>query len=212
MNGVADFWIPAQAGARVAAQELGVDLTIVTPSNMTDQTRKLEDLLVRGIDGVAVSPINSDNQIDILNRVAKESILVIHDSDAPQTERKVYIGTDNYEAGYLCGGLARQALGEGGKAMIFIGRMDQDNSKYRRQGCIDAILGRPKDASRPSDPPGEEVTSDDGKYVVLGTLTDQFDRPKAKANAEDTLTRYPDVKAMVGLFEYNPPLIMEALD
>jgi ribose transport system substrate-binding protein len=56
------------------------------------------------------------------------------------------------------------------------------------------------------------LTSDDEKYSILGTMTDQFDRAKAKANAEDALTRYPNITAMVGLFEYNPPLIMEALD
>ena len=56
------------------------------------------------------------------------------------------------------------------------------------------------------------ITSDDGKYEILGTMTDQFDRAKAKANAEDVLLRHPDVAAMVGLFEYNPPLILEALE
>lgn len=211
VNGVADFWKPAEVGAMEAAEKLGVDLTLVTPTGMTDQTRKLEDLLTRGIDGVAISPINPENQADILNRVASEALLVAHDSDAPQTNRLVYIGTDNYRAGLMCGELVRKSLPEGGSVMVFIGRMDQDNSKRRRQGCIDGILGRTPDPSR-NDPPGEELVSDDGKFRVLGTLTDQFDRAKAKANAEDTLTRHPDVAAMVGLFEYNPPLIMEALD
>ena len=49
-------------------------------------------------------------------------------------------------------------------------------------------------------------------FVILGTLTDQFDRAKAKANVEDTLSRHPDIDCMVGLFEYNPPLILEALE
>ena len=43
-------------------------------------------------------------------------------------------------------------------------------------------------------------------------MTDQFDRAKAKANVEDAVTRHPDLTGMVGLFEYNPPLILEALD
>ncbi len=42
-------------------------------------------------------------------------------------------------------------------------------------------------------------------------MTDQFDRAKGKANAEDALSRHPDVDGMVGLFAYNPPLILEAL-
>ncbi len=49
------------------------------------------------------------------------------------------------------------------------------------------------------------------EYIILDTLTDQFDRAKAKANAEDTLAKHSDIDAMVGLFAYNPPLILEAL-
>ena len=49
-------------------------------------------------------------------------------------------------------------------------------------------------------------------FTILGPLTDQFDRAKAKANVEDTLSRHPNIDCMVGLFEYNPPLILEALE
>jgi len=209
-NGVADFWTIAEQGAMKAGEDLGVDVTVIMPSNMTDQTRKIEDLLTRGIDGIAISPIDSKNQIDVLNKAAAKTILITHDSDAPNSDRVMYIGMDNYLAGLMCGGLVRKSLPEGGEVMILIGRTDQDNAKGRRQGCIDAILGREPDSTR-SDPLGEVLTSEDGKFTVLGTLTDQFDRAKGKANAEDTLTRYPNIAAFVGLFTYNPPLAMEAL-
>jgi len=193
-----------------AGEDLGVDVTVVMPSGMTDQTRKIEDLLTRGIDGMAISPIDPENQIDILNHAAAETLLITHDSDAPGSDRLMYIGMDNYLAGLMCGGLVRKALPEGGEVMILIGRTDQNNAKGRRQGCIDAILGREPDSSR-HDPLGEILTSEDGKFTVLGTRTDQSDRAKGKANAEDTLTRYPEIAAFVGLFTYNPPLAMEAL-
>lgn len=209
-NGVASFWSIAAVGAKVAADESGVDVTIVMPNGLTDQTRKLEDLLTRGTDGIAVSPINPDNQIDILNKAAGETNLLTHDSDAPGCNRLAYIGMDNYEAGLMCGRLVREAVPDGGNVMLFIGRLDQDNAQFRRQGCIDAILGREPDSAR-RDPPGAKLSSEDGKYQVLGTLTDRFDRAKAKANVEDTLVRYPDISALVGLFDYNPPAILEAL-
>jgi ribose transport system substrate-binding protein len=178
---------------------------------MTDQTRKIEDLLSRGTDGIAISPIDPANQVEIINKAAAETHLITHDSDAPQTDRLVYVGMDNYDAGVLCGKTLREALPDGGKVMIFVGRMDQDNAQRRRQGFIDAFLNREPDRER-SDPAGEVLTSEDQKYTILGTMTDQFDRAKAKANGEDALTRHPDLTAMVGLFEYNPPLILEALD
>jgi ABC-type sugar transport system substrate-binding protein len=210
-NGVADFWTIGKAGAEKAAADLGVRATVIMPSSITDQTRKIEDLLTRGTAGIAISPINPANQGEVLAKAAAATNLVTHDSDAPDSPRKVYIGMDNYEAGLICGKLVRDALPDGGKVMLFIGRLDQDNSQRRRQGCIDGILGREPDASRRDDP-GATPKSDDGKYEILGTMTDQFDRAKAKANAEDALLRHPDVAAMVGLFEYNPPLILEALE
>jgi ribose transport system substrate-binding protein len=188
-----------------------VRVTVIMPSSITDQTRKIEDLLTRGTDGIAISPINPANQGEILAKAAAATNLITHDSDAPDSPRLVYIGMDNYEAGMACGKLARDALPDGGKVMIFIGRLDQDNAQRRRQGCIDGILGREPDPSRRDDP-GAELTSEDGRYVILGTMTDQFDRAKAKANAEDALLRHPDIDAMVGLFVYNPPLIIEALE
>lgn len=210
-NGVADFWTIAAIGAKNAGKELDVDVTVIMPSNLTDQTRKIEDLLSRGTDGIAISPIDPKNQGGILDEAAERTILITQDSDAPDSKRLVYVGMDNYKAGLMCGELARKGLPDGGKVMLFIGRLDQDNAQRRRQGCIDALLGRSPDPTR-RDPAGEELTSDDGKYIILGTLTDQFDRAKAKANAEDALTRHPDLAAMVGFFEYNPPLILEALD
>ena len=210
-NGVADFWEHARAGANKAGQDLGVSVDVITPSSMTDQTRKIEDLLTRGTDGIAISPIDPVNQVEILNKAATATNLITHDSDAPDTNRLVYIGMDNFDAGLMCGKTLRKAMPDGGKVMIFVGRLDQDNAKRRRQGFIDGLLDRQPDPSR-NDPSGDELKSEDGKITIVGTMTDQFDRAKAKANVEDTVTRHPDIAGMVGLFGYNPPCIVEGLE
>ena len=79
-------------------------------------------------------------------------------------------------------------------------------------GCTDSVT----DSSQPvADGGGLLKVSDKvvevGDYIVLDTLTDQFDRAQAKANVEDTLSKHPDIAGMVGLFAYNPPAILEAL-
>jgi ribose transport system substrate-binding protein len=117
---------------------------------------------------------------------------------------------DNYQAGLVCGKTFRDAMPDGGKIMIFVGRVDQDNAKRRRQGFIDGFLGRTPDPAR-DDPSAGEISSDDKKFLILGTMLDQFDMIKAKQNVEDAVTRYPDITGMVGLFEYNPQMIIEAL-
>ncbi len=208
-NGVASFWTIAAAGVKAGGEKFGVDAETLMPvEGISDQKRILEDLLTRGIDGIAVSPIDPTNQSDILNQAAKRTKLITHDSDAPASERLVYIGMDNYKAGRLCGELVREAMPNGGTVMLFIGRLEQDNAKSRRQGCIDAMLGRKEDPKR-FDPPSEVI--EEAGFKIVGTLTDNFDRAKAKANAEDTLAKYPEINGMVGLFAYNPPLILEVL-
>lgn len=208
-NGVAEFWTLAEAGADQAGADLEVGVSVLMPGSLSDQKQMMEDALTRGVNGIAVSPIDSSNQTDMLNMVAEAAILITHDSDAPDSDRVAYIGMDNYSAGRLCGDLVKEALPEGGEIMILIGRMEQDNSRKRRQGVIDSLLDRPADSTR-FDPPGTVVKGD--KFTILDTLTDGFDLAKAKANAEDTLSRYPDVDGMVGLFAYNPPAILQALE
>jgi len=208
-NGVDPFWVICQKGVEAAGKDFGVDVAFQMPSEgIPSQKRILEDLVTKGTDGIAVSPIDPKNQTDILNLVAERSKLVTADSDAPDSKRLVYIGMSNYEAGRMAGQLMKEVLPNGGKVMIFIGRMEQDNSKLRRQGFIDELIGREPDPTR-YDPPTSQPTGNG--FTVLGTLTDQFDRAKAKANVEDTLSKTPDIDGMIGLFAYNPPAILEAL-
>ena len=191
-NGVASFWIIAAAGVKAGGEKFGVDAQTFMPvEGISDQKRIIEDLLTRGIDGIAISPIDPSNQSDILNQAAKRTKLITHDSDAPASERLLYIGMDNYKGGIMCGKLVREAMPNGGTVMLFIGRLEQDNSKSRRQGCIDGILGRTEDPKR-FDPPSDVI--EESGFKILGTLTDNF-----------------DIGGLVGLFVYNPPLILEVL-
>lgn len=209
-NGVDPFWTLAEQGVKAAAAENQMDVKVLMPAGgAVEQKSMLEDLLTRGTTGIAVSPIDAANQVDLLNEVAGRSILITHDSDAPASNREVFIGVNNYDAGRMCGQLVKEALPQGGTVMIFIGRLEQDNSRLRRQGVIDELLDRSHDPSR-FDPPGGEIKGE--RYTVLGTLTDNFDRALAKANVEDTLSRFPDVGCLIGLFAYNPPAILEALE
>ena len=102
----------------------------------------------------------------------------------------------------------REALPDGGKVALFVGRLEQDNGRRRRQGVLDELLGRDADPSR-FDPPSASLVGNG--FTIVGTLTDQFDRAQGKANAEDMIARHPDLGAMVGLFAYNTPLVLEAL-
>jgi len=208
-NGPASFWDVAEKGALAAGKDLNVQVDVFMPTDdVAGQKRIIEDLLIKGIDGIAISPIDPAGQTDLFNSAAEQTLFITHDSDAPESDRLCYIGMDNYDAGRICGEVVRQALPEGGEVMLFVGRLDQLNARQRRQGVIDAVLGRSPDPNR-FDEPGSAIT--EGKYTILDTRVDGFDFAKAKADASDAISKYPDLDCMVGLFAYNPPLCLEAV-
>lgn len=209
-NGIASFWTIAEAGCKAAAKDLGVECLVrMPPDGAGDQKRMLEELINMDVGGIAVSPINPANQIDILNDVGNATNFITHDSDAPESNRLAYIGMNNYDAGRMCGKLVKEAMPEGGEVIIFVGRLGQLNADLRRQGVIDELLDREHNAD-PKFDPGDKVLKGD-QYTVLDTRTDNFDFAAAKSQVEDAIAKYPNVGAMVGLFGYNPPGILEAV-
>ena len=208
-NAVASFWVIAESGVKKGGEEFDADVEVLMPvGGSVDQKQMIEDVLIKGVDGIAISPIDPENQTDLIDKAALRANVIAHDSDAPNSNRLCYIGMDNYDAGILCGKLTRKHLPDGGKVAIFIGRLEQDNAKRRRQGTIDGLLGRDHDPTR-FDPPGTEIK--ENGYHIVGTYTDQFDKAQGKANAEDVISRHPDIAGMIGMFADNPPLILEAL-
>jgi len=209
-NCVAGFWTVATHGVEAGAKEAGVDVVVRMPPNGTaeEQKRMLEDLLGRGVQGIALSPKDPDNMTELLDRIAARTLLVTHDSDAPKSRRLCYIGMDNYDAGRLCGKLVVEAMPNGGPLVVLVGTMDQDNARRRRQGLIDELLGRSHDPARFD---AQDAVLKGERFEIRATFTDQFDQPKAKAIAQDALARWQDIAGMVGLFEYEPPLLLEAV-
>jgi ribose transport system substrate-binding protein len=209
-NCVAQFWTVATFGVKAGEQEFDVEAVVRMPPNGTaeEQKRILEDLLAKGVAGIAVSPKDPENMTALLDKVAKHTMLLTHDSDAPKSKRLCYIGMDNYDAGRLCGQLVQEAIPNGGPVVIVIGNLDQDNARRRRQGVVDHLLGRSHDPSRFDK---QDAVLKGDKYEIRATFTDQFDRQKAKAAAQDALVRWRDIACMVGLFEYEVPLMLEAV-
>ena len=83
-NGVARFWVIADAGAKQGGEEANANVEVLMPAEgISDQKRMIEDLLTKGVDGIAVSPIDPENQTELLNKAAKYTKLITHDSDAP---------------------------------------------------------------------------------------------------------------------------------
>ena len=197
-NNSSDFWNIGEKGLRKAEKDFGVKVEMFRPlkGEVADQQRFLEDIMVQGFDGVVISPINPDAMTGLFERVAAKMPLVTTDSDAPKSPRKVYVGTNNVEAGKLAGATAVAALKAAhitkGKVALFVGRIDMQNAIERKQG-IDETLGKV---------PGIEI---------LPVFLDHADRALAKKNVEDALARYPDLVLAMGIWSYNGPCMADAV-
>ncbi len=193
-NNAATFWTIARAGCMDAQKQLGdveVDFRIPSSGAVAEQQQVLDDLLAKGVDGIAVSPIDPANQTTLLDKIASQALLVTQDSDAPASKRVCYIGTDNTAAGIEAGKLIKEALPDGGKIMLFVGTLDAQNAKDRYAGIKQELQG--------------------SKIEIIDVRTDEADPTRAQRNAEDTLVKYPDVACLVGLWSYNGPAILNAV-
>jgi len=192
-NNASDFWKIAEAGTEKAAAELDCEVIFRIPPQGTAQEQQqiLRDLITRGVSGIAISPIDPENQTAILNEAAAQVNLVTQDSDAPDSDRICYIGTDNYQAGVAAGELIKQTLPEGGDIMLFVGTLDAQNAQDRKKGIEDTLEGT--------------------NIRILDTRTDETDRVRAKANAQDALTTHPQLACLVGLWSYNGPAILSGV-
>lgn len=211
-NSVDPFWNIATAGVKAAAKEFNADAEVHQPAKgLADQVRIIEAQLASGVDGIALSPIDAKNQVGLINQACAATKVITHDSDAPDSKRLCFVGMNNYSAGRAAGKLVKEVIPKGGKVMLFVGRLESLNAQQRRQGIIDELLDRPAQplATLKIDPPGAPLAGP--LYTVVDTRTDNDDRARAQANAEDAITAYPDLACMVGLYAYNPPACLQAL-
>jgi ribose transport system substrate-binding protein len=193
-NNSSDFWTIARKGMEKADAELAdvsAEFKINSDPTAGEQKRIIDDLLARGVDGIAISPVDPVNQTPFINEAAKKTLIFTQDSDAPDSDRACYVGTDNVAAGRQAGELIKEVLPSGGKVMLFVGKLDARNAQERIQGIKEVLQGT--------------------KVEIIDVRTDDTDVARAKSNAADTIVKYPDVKALVGLWSYNGPAILSAV-
>jgi ribose transport system substrate-binding protein len=144
-NSIDPFWSLAEEGVKRANPIFNVDCEVYKPSNATveEQKSKIESLIVNRFQGLAISPINPDNQVEMIDRAAEVMPVICQDSDAPNSQRLFYIGTSNYMAGRAVGQLIKEAIPDGGKVMLFVGKLEVLNAQERSRGLIDELMDRP---------------------------------------------------------------------
>lgn len=207
-NGNSPFWDAARQGLKEGAAQLnlaalGIDAVMEVNDGTPDgQISKLRQFHAQDdIVGVAISALDADNvavaeQLKALR--AKGVHVITVDADVnPQKfrdARQFYVGTDNLAGGRALGTACRHILlsrdVKSGSYVQFVGRTGSDNARKRMDGFKEAVGSEYREADR---------------------MGDDLDRTKARENVRNAITNHPDLVALVGIWSYNAPAIVDVV-
>lgn len=178
------YWDNCRKGMEAKAEELGVNAEFIGPekSDATLQVGVIESVIARNPAAIAISPNDPATVNELIDKATDQGIKVITwDADAPDSERILYIGTDNYNAGATAAETLSKVLGGEGKVAILNGALTALNAQQRTQGFKDWMA---KNA------PGIEIVDDQPTNDDANT---------SASVAEAILQAHPDLAAFYGV-------------
>lgn len=141
------FYVTMSAGVMQAAADLGIEIIQQDPEefNPTVQTPIIEALVARGdIDFLITAPTDSQQMIPVLENVRDAGIPLltvdtfVGNGDYANGEVTFpisYIGSDNFQGGYIACQTLGEQLGEGAKIYIQNVRPGISTTDQREEGC-----------------------------------------------------------------------------
>jgi ribose transport system substrate-binding protein len=137
------YWQAAGAGLEAAGRQLQVKYEMLGPDTYDPQAQKAEFRKVMGRKpaGILISPADAALMTPEIDAAVAQGVPVITiDSDAPNSKRLSFIGTNNYEAGRMGASLAAKALNGKGNVVVFT-MPEQTNLKERLDGYEQVFRG-----------------------------------------------------------------------
>ncbi len=193
-NSPGEYWAVVNLGCDIAAQQLGnVDVDFRFPAKPTVESQQatVSRLVESGVDGIAISPIDPDHESEFLKRIAAKTLMICADSDAANSQRAAYVGTDNVAAGIQAANLIKTALPNGGKIALFVGYANAQNTRDRLQGIRTGLAG--------------------SNLQIANTLEDGQNSAVAEKNVLAALSKQPDLAGVMGISGYHGPALLSAL-
>lgn len=194
-NNLSPFWTAAQIGVGRASSELGVPIAFQAPTAsdlLSQQLSMLETFVNDGYTGVVFSAIDRDAPAPIIERAVEQGTIVLNmDSDATGSDRAMYIGMSDYDAGRAAAEAALEIIGEG-KIVGLVGFATAQNAQDRIAGVNDVFAGTNMELV--------EVMLDDVKPEV------------ALSNAQTAIQKYGDELAgFITFYSYDGPAACQAI-
>lgn len=114
------FYIELADAMKAEAEAKGVPLEVsIANQDLNKQLSDVEDFIVKGVDVIVISPVDSQGVIAAIAKAKAAGIKVVTvDIPAANAEVTSHIGTDNYTGGVKAGELMAEMLGGKGKVAI----------------------------------------------------------------------------------------------
>ena len=165
------FFDLARDGCEARAAELGnVTCLYIGPveHEPATQSQIIEDLITQGVDGLAISVADTAAATTVINRAVEAGIAVItFDSDAPDSQRSAYVGTNNYDFGVALGEVLLEIKPDGGSYGMISGGAAAPNLAERVDGVRAALEG-----SDWTEVPGSPTFSNDDVALAVQQASD----------------------------------------
>lgn len=204
-GGSGPYWQIAVNGARAAARDHQVNLLLHTPTeeeSIEQQMEILTRLDISSLDAVALSPLDAEGQTHIINRLARELIVVTFDSDAPLSDRQGHVGTSNFAAGMTAARIANEAVPQGGKIAVLLANLTKQNLIERQAGFRERISQYADDVGGATGAP---------RWTVVGYFVDDGDDAICADNIRQVLSEHPDLTCFVGMNARHGPILLQVL-
>ena len=194
------FFDLARDGCYKAQEELAdVTCEYIGPGEHTEmeQIQIVQDLISKGVDGIAVAPSNAPAMAKALRAAQEAGIPVMTwDSDLLPEDtglRTTYVGTYNYDIGVNLAKLVMERHPDGGTICLQTGGAAAANHNERLKGARDTLAG-----ADTGTPPGAALTGEGGWTEISGCpLITNDDGNVAVNGMTDILAANPDLTAFL---------------
>ncbi len=176
-----DYWRLVEKGAKKAAEEHGVLLEYAGPkqANIDEHLKTIEMSMASKVDGIITQGLSDEQFTPLINRVVEKLPVITIDTDAANSKRMAYIGTDNYYSGFLAGKTLIEDTNGQANVAIITGNFYANHQQQRVQGFRDA------------------VESEEGISIIT-VEESEISRVRAAEKAYQILSDYPEVNAFYG--------------
>lgn len=141
-----DYWSRIEKGIKESdkeARENGIDIKIYVPQlnyNIEQMTQILKQQIAEKVDVIVVQGNGDKDFLEALNQAFEQKIrIVCIDTELKKIPEHLYIGTDNYQAGYDMGQHIIDMIGEEATVTIMSGEPDYPNLEERQRGLQHAF-------------------------------------------------------------------------